>query len=71
MEDEKLEMMEDLLVLHYGRSFISNYEVLQEMLEVEFDYIISLEDLKKTSKFVFDLEMEDLELTIRNCDINY
>ena len=71
MTTEELTMLEELLILHYGRSYISDYEVLQDLLNVEFDLQISMDELMSLSKFDFSVDIEDMEITMRNCGINY
>ena len=71
MSTEELSLLEELLVAHYGRSFISDFYVLRDLLEVEFDLIISIEELENISKFDFDTDVEDLEITMRHCGVNY
>lgn len=71
MTTEELTMLEELLILHYGRSYISNYDVLKDLLEVEFDLEITMEELMSLSKFDFNVDIEDMEITMRNCGINY
>lgn len=71
MTTEELTMLEELLILHYGRSYISDYDVLKDLLEVEFDLEITMEELMSLSKFDFNVDIEDMEITMRNCGINY
>ena len=71
MSTEELSILEDLLVLHYGREFISDFEVLKDLLEVEFDCTISIEELERISKFNFSIDTEDVELTMSHCGVNY
>ena len=71
MTTEELTMLEELLILHYGRSYISDYDVLQDLLDIEFDLQISIEELMSLSKFDFNVDIEDMEITMRSCGVNY
>lgn len=71
MRPEELKMYEELLVLYYGRSYISDFFVLRDLLEIDFDINLSIEELKQFSTFDFSLADEDVELTIKHCGINY
>lgn len=71
MTTEELTMLEELLILHYGRSYISDYDVLKDLLEVEFDLEITMEELMSLSKFNFSIDTEDVELITRHCGVNY
>lgn len=71
MRPEELKMYEELLVLYYGRSYISDFFVLRDLLEIDFDINLSIEELKQFSTFDFNIADEDVELITRHCGINY
>jgi len=71
MSTEEYEVYEELLIDYYGRSYISDWDVLRDLLEIDFDIKISVEDLQKISKFKFNLEDEDIQLTMNHCGVNY
>lgn len=58
-------LLEDL----YGLEYISDYEVLQELLETEFDIEMSIDELRKLTKLRY--EEEDRQLMMIHCGINY
>lgn len=71
MKPEELKVYEELLVLYYGRSYISDFFVLRDLLEIDFDIDLSIEELKQFSTFDFSLDEEDVELTMSHCGVNY
>jgi len=71
MSTEELAIYEELLTGYYGRDYISDWDVLRDLLYLEFDIEITIDELQSISKFKFDLDEEDIKLTMSHCGVNY
>jgi len=71
MSTEELSVYEGLLLDYYGIEYISDWDVLRDLLELEFDIKFSIRELQSISKFNFSINAEDVELTMRHCGVNY
>jgi len=71
MSTEELSVYEGLLLDYYGIEYISDWDVLRDLLELEFDIKFSIRELQSISKFNFSIDAEDVELTMRHCGVNY
>lgn len=69
MTTEELDLYCTLLEDYYGRDYISDYEVLQELLRIDFDLDISIDELKLLTFSKY--EEEDIRLIKEHCGINY
>lgn len=69
MTTEELDLYCALLEDYYGRDYISDYEVLQELLKIDFDLDISIDELRLLTFSKY--EEEDIRLIKEHCGINY
>jgi len=69
MTAEELDLYCGLLEDYYGSDYISNYEVLQELLKIDFDKEVTIDELRILSMYKY--EQEDIELIKNHCGINY
>jgi len=69
MSTQELDLYVSLLKDYYGEEYISDFEVLRELLEVEFDIDISVVELARLVQMEYDTE--DLQLCLSNCGVNY
>lgn len=71
MSTEELSIYEGLLLDYYGIEYISDWDVLRDLLKEDCDIDITIEELQKISKFNFSIDTEDVELITRHCGVNY
>lgn len=71
MSTEELSVYEGLLLDYYGIEYISDWDVLRDLIELEFDIKFSIQELQSISKFSFSIDTEDVGLTMRHCGVNY
>lgn len=71
MSTEELSVYEGLLLDYYGIEYISDWDVLRDLLELEFDIKFSIHELQSISKFNFSIDAEDVSLTMSHCGVNY
>jgi len=69
MSTEELDLYTSLLKDYYGEEYISDFEVLRELLEVDFDIKVSVAELARLVQLQYDTE--DLQLCLSNCGVNY
>jgi len=71
MSTEELSVYEQLLVDYYGIDYISDWDVLRDLLKEDCGLEFTIDELQSISKFNFSIDTEDVELTMRNCGVNY
>ena len=69
MSTQELDLYISLLKDYYGEEYISDFEVLRELLEVDFDIKTTVAELATLVQMQYDTE--DLQKCLSNCGINY
>jgi len=69
MTTQELDLYLSLLKNYYGEEYISDFEVLRELLEVDFDIKATVAELARLVQMEYDTE--DLKLCLSNCGVNY
>lgn len=69
MSTQELDLYISLLKDYYGEEYISDFEVLRELLEVDFDIKTTVAELAMLVQMQYDTE--DLQKCLSNCGINY
>jgi len=66
-----LSVYEELLLDYYGIEYISDWDVLRDLLKEDCGLEFTIDELQSISKFNFSIDAEDVELTMRHCGVNY
>jgi len=65
---EDIAVLCELLILHYGQDYISDWGTLQELIKIEFDIEIPITVLQAIN--IDLLEYLDISINLNNCGIS-